>query len=317
MKRSLIASLLAGWSTLGCGAADGKSGLDEPFKVEGAQFFDGELPGTRAGEPVDGDGLPTVTSPSAEVAAITERMAGIRFNGLASRDAASVGVRFAEAGTGYYLFPTGAIEATDDKALTWSFVADLQQGLLPGRHELLTVAFDEDGNAGKQATASLCVRSLRPDNGNACFPAIAPPAFVLSVEWDTPADLDLLLVLPDGQVIDAKNPASASDAADPLSKPAGRLVHDGNAGCVIDGRQREDIVFDEVPAPGKYHVYVNLARNCGQGSVTYQVSRHGRVELPNDEYGVDSHDVGAGTLIAEQANGGTQRGTYVTTLTSQ
>lgn len=316
MKRPLIASVLATWSSLGCSAADGKSGLDEPFKVEAAQFYEGALPGIVAGETVDEEGLPTVTSPSAEVAAITERMAGIRFNGLASRNAASVGVRFADVGGGYYLFPTGAVEATDDNALTWSFVADLQQELLPGRHELLTVAFDENGNAGQQATTSLCVRSLRPDNGNACFPAIAPPAFVLSVEWDTPVDLDLVLVLPDGQVIDAKNPAPAP-ADDPLSKPAGRLVHDGNAGCVIDGRQREDIVFDEIPASGKYQVYVNLARNCGEHAVTYQVSRHGRTELPNDEYGVDSRDVGAGTLIADQANGGTKRGTYVTTLTSQ
>jgi len=290
--------------------------LDEPFKVEGAQFSSGELPGTLAGESVDEEGLPTVTSPSAEVAAITERMAGIRFNGLASRNAASVGVRFTEVGSGYYLFPTGAVEATDDNALTWSFVADLQQDLSPGRHELVTVAFDDEGNAGQQATTSLCVRSLRPDNGNACFPAVAPPAFVLSVEWDTPVDLDLVLVLPDGQVIDATNPAPTS-REDPLSKPAGRLVYDGNAGCVIDGRQREDIVFDELPAFGKYQVYVNLVRNCGEEAVTYHVSRHSRTDLPNDEYGVDSHDVGAGTLIADQTSGGTKRGTYVTTLTSQ
>jgi len=315
MKRRFIGSLILA-ATVSCGAEDGKSGLDEPFKVENAQFVEGALPGILAGETVDDENLPTVTSPSAEVAAITERMAGIRFIGLSSRNAASVGVRFAESGSGYYLFPTGSIDPTDDNALTWSFIADLQLDLPPGRHEFLTVAFDEEGHAGQQATSSLCVRSLRPDNGNACFPAVAPPAFVLSVEWDTPVDLDLVLVLPNGQVVDAKNPAPTSPD-DPLSKPPARLVYDGNGGCTIDGRQREDIVFDELPAPGRYQVYVNLARNCGEHAVTYQVSRHSRTELPNDEYGVDSHDVGAGTLIADQANGGTKRGTYVGTLTSQ
>jgi hypothetical protein len=316
-KLTLTTSLLA-LASVSCGAEDGRSGVEEPLRVHDAQFFEGDLPGLAADVETDQEDLPTVTSATAEAAALFERMANIQFSGLASRDAASVGVQIKGEGSGYFLLPTGAVDAQDDRALNWAFIADFQQDLPPGRHELLTVAFNSDGQAGKQATTSVCVRSLRPDNGNACFPTVAPPALVLSVEWDTPVDLDLALVLPDGQVIDAKHPAPApEDPTAPASAPTMHLNGDGNGGCHIDGRQREDLIFDVAPASGKYQIYVNLARNCGEHAVSYMVSRHRRVALENDEFEVESRDLGAGTLIADQANGGAKLGTYVSTLTIQ
>lgn len=300
---------------IACNAEDGRSGIEEPLSVQGAQFVDGDLPGVPADSDADpGEDAPTVTAATPSVAALYERMAGIQFYGLASRNADTVGVQVRGLGSGYYLFPTGAVDAQDDNALTWSIIADFNESLPPGRHQLLTVSFDEEGNPGKQATTSVCVRSIRPDNGNSCFPNIEPPAFVLSVEWDTAVDLDLVLVTPSGQIIEPKNPG----LVDPeVPGPVGYLTHDGNGGCQFDGRQREDIVFDETPPRGKYQVYVNLARACGEHTVNYVVSRHLRDRLEDDEFGVSSRDVGAGTLIAEQANGGAKLGTYVTTLTSQ
>lgn len=295
---------------LACSGTDGRSGVDQPLLVHDAQFVEGELPGS----PIDSDServtTPTVTAATSEVAALRERLAGVNFFGLASRDATAVGVRLANLGEGYFLFPTGAVDAQDPDALTWSFVADLTDSLPAGRHELLTVAFDENGKAGPHASTSLCVRSLRPDNGNACFPAIAPPAVVISVQWDTLVDLDLLVVTPEGATISQDHPSNV-EPGDPEGSATGNLTLDGNADCHIDGRQREDIVFAERPSSGRYFVYVNLARSCGETSVTYEVSKHIRQRLGDEEYGVASRPIGSGSLIADQANGGEKIGTFV------
>lgn len=299
---------------LSCEGTDGRSGLEEPLHVHDGQFVSGELPGLLPNETGDED-LPTVTSATADVAALTERLAGVQFLGSASRNAVAIGVRIAKAGDGYYLFPTGSVDAQDPNSLGWSFIADLQPSLSAGRHELLTVAFDEQGRAGPQASTSMCVRSLRPDNGNSCFPAVAPPSVVLSVQWDTPVDLDLVLVAPSGVVLSPKNPVLPGDTelsdGESSSSSVGYLAYDGNRDCDFDGRQREDVVFDELPPQGTYLVYVNLARHCGEQSVNYVVSRHIRQTRSDDTFEVDSHDLGAGVLIAAQANGGTSLGTFV------
>lgn len=318
MTRSLIqpgALVVGALFLFGCSGTDSRSGIEEPLLVHGAQFVEGALPGIPVDSSHEAEGLPTVSSATSEVAALRERLAGVSFFGQASKDATSIGVRFENSGTGFFVLPTGAVDAQDRDVLTWSFLADFQQSLAPGRHNLLTVAFNQEGHAGRQASTSLCVRSLRPDNGNACFPSIAPPALVLSLEWDTPVDLDLIVVAPSGAVLSAKSPTTAvpddSGQIDPSSSGSGYLVYDGNVDCRIDGRQREDVVFEERPESGAYLVYVNLSRHCSQGDVTYLVSRHAMVTVDDDTFSVDSRDLGAGALSAEQANGGASLGTFV------
>lgn len=314
MKRTLLILSLA-LLHVSCGGTDGRSGLSEPLLVHGAQFVEGDLPGLPRDTEQDVSGLPTVTSATSEVAALRERLAGVSFFGLASSDATAVGVRIQGEGDGYYRFPTGAIDAQDPDVLTWSFVADFQASLEAGRYELLTVAFDEKGKPGRQASTSICIRSLRPDNGNSCFPAIAPPALVVSLEWDTPVDLDLILVTPSGQILDPKKPSTAvrdeAGELDPTASGVGNLLYDGNADCHFDGRMREDVVFQDFPPSGRYLVYANLFRHCDQNSVNYVASRHIRSTAGDEEYGVSSRDIGAGTLIARQANGGAKIGTFV------
>jgi len=72
-----------------------------------------------------------------------------------------------------------------------------------------------------------------------------PPAgaLVVSLEWDTEADLDLHVVTPDGVEIWAGNINSyqappPGTPVDPAAWQAGGILDlDSNAGCVIDGRQ--------------------------------------------------------------------------------
>src|SRR5690606_36629055 len=116
-------------------------------------------------------------------------------------------------------------------------------------------------------------------------------------------------VAPSGVVVSPKRPTTAqAGGLDPAAESVGYLTHDSNQECVIDGRQREDIVFEQRPEPGIYRVYANLSRGCNESHVSYLASRHARVTTEGG-YGVDSRDLRAGSLIAEQANGGSQLGT--------
>lgn len=299
---------------IGCGGTDGRSGLEEPFIAHDAQFVRGELPGDPP-IPFDSDELPVpprVTGATSSVAYLRERLSGFSFSGQSTDDAVAVGIRIEGQGEGYWLRPTLFPDAQVPGELIWQFAVDLQDSLPAGRHRLLTVAFDKEGNPGTQASTTICVNSLVPDNGNACSPETVPPYLVVGLEWDTPVDLDLRLQLPDGTFIDRDNPVSGepdeSGNFDLDASGVGELQHDSNRACVIDGRQREHIVFQSKPPSGKYAVYASLSRACGHAGVTYQSVYHVR-SRDGDEYSVESGVLGSGSLVAEQAGLGS--GTFI------
>jgi len=82
---------------------------------------------------------------------------------------------------------------------------------------LLLAAIDEQGNAGEETRLDTCITRPIPDNLNACDPTIAPPFAVLSLAWDADVDLDLVVVAPDGRVIDPKHPTTARISTRPAS----------------------------------------------------------------------------------------------------
>jgi hypothetical protein len=314
-RGALVGAVLA---LSGCGGLDGHSGLAEPLVVHDAQFFSGELPGEPPVVVGSGDEVvpPTATSGTPSRAELRQGLAGVTFTGQASGDAVAVASRFDDVGTGYWLLPTLFEDAQTPGTLVWTFTADLQHSLPAGIHRLLTVALDEDGNAGTQSELFVCINSLVPDNGNACDPAAAPPALVVSLEWDAPVDLDLAVVLPDGTAISWEHPTSGeADASGniDLSVPGvGALQRDAGGDCLVDGRQREDIVFQALPPDGDYLVYANLNRACGEDHVSYSATYHYRTS-DDGEYTQESSILGAGTLLHRQAKTG--RGTFIGEVT--
>jgi len=310
-------TLLAWLALAGCADQVAHDGVDEPLRVHQGQFVEGALPGEPPPEPGSSDPLlePTTTGATADDAYLRPRLASVGFTGLASEGASAVGVRFAEIGTGYWIVPTGLPDPQSDNSATWRFVADLGAALPPGRHELVVVAFDADGKPGTQATTSMCIRSPIPDNGNACAPQIAPPALVISLGWDSPVDLDLKVKTPGGQVIETSRPSSgptdAQGAIDADAPGAGYLDLDSNRDCQIDGRQRENVVFETQPRRGTYVIYANLKRACHEDAVSYVASYQFPAPADDGEFGVTLKHLGAGTLLAPQANGDTKLGTFI------
>ena len=77
----------------------------------------------------------------------------------------------------------------------------------------------------------------------------------VSISWDTPTDVDLHLIEPDGTRIFWR---------DTMSDTGGELDLDSNPGCSIDGVNNENITYDGFePLSGEYTVEVDYFSSCG------------------------------------------------------
>lgn len=311
-----LACLAAG----ACGETRLTEGLEEPFAVHDAQLLEGELPGA---PPDQGTASPRPTASTTETTVLRPGLPGVAFFGWATLDAVAVAAKIEGQGSGYWVLPAGPPDpqVQGEPVRVWRFVADLHASLAPGRHRLLVSALDAAGRAGNQVATSLCIHRRVPDNGNACDATKAPPEIAISLEWDRPVDLDLVVVTPSGEAISARSPAKGLGAEEKINRSSpdknppgsGYLDVDSNNGCRIDARQLENVVFQERPPPGSYLVYASLFDACGQPSARYTVTRwtRGVVDPAAGTFEVAVAERWSGTAVAIQASGGARLGTFV------
>jgi hypothetical protein len=291
-------------------------GLGEPVRVESGQFVPGTLPGTPEAPDasVDGGVTPQVTDVNVANTAVEPGELGLALSGHASPDAQTIGLRFADLGTGYWVVPVGAPDPTDEGLLTWQVSADFGRDVPPGFHDLVFAAIGADGSSGTQSDLPVCVDTPVPDNLNACVPKRAPPAAVLSLSWDSPVDLDLIVQDPTGVVVGGKvgsaEPADGGAAADESN---GVLDRDSNRDCVVDDVDREDVVWQSSPATGEYQVWVDLFAACGQPAASFSVSVWLAETQPDGTQRLvqQTPPLATGVLTADQATGGAGRGLFV------
>jgi hypothetical protein len=170
-------------------------------------------------------------------------------------------------------------------------------GIIAGNYTLLVRAVDSNGHFGPPATAMLSA------SGSA--PLEPPPAgdLVVTLTWIGNANLDLHVVDPSG---DDLFWGSQSTVPPPPGGPAdggsyGTIDYDSNAGCVLDGVDREDAVWQAPPPSGSYTVRVDAASLCGQ-PIAYWTAvavLHGQTIARAQGTAVDAdtrgaHGVGAG-----------------------
>lgn len=308
--RRAIAILAA--ALLGCSGEASPTGFGEPIRVLDGVFKAGPLPGSPpvdGGEPVK----PTVTAVNSVNNILRPGQGGKGLGGVVTDDASGVAVRFPDLGTGYWLVVPGAPDVSAPDALTFSMNLDVAADAPPGLHTLRFAAVNEMGEAGTQTDLLVCIDSPIPDNFNACDPSIPPPQAVLSLSWDAQVDLDLVVVTPSGQVVDAKHRSTAPLAdggvtIDPMKD--GVIDRDSNAGCALDAR-RENLVWQGAPAAGQYLVYVNLFSACARDAVRFTVALH-RAEPADGGSTLVKKLEQSGELLAIDANGGATKGLYVT-----
>lgn len=333
MRTNCSLAFLFGILGIACSSGD-QLGLDEPFQVSfkdpqgnvrPAQFFRGELP---VAPPLQDAGAGRSLG-GTDAAAATPIVTGIQYYGPVfyqgegnrsvevdlSPSAASVGLRLADVGSGYWVVPAG----TYNPPPLDQFVADtlLNFGLtIPSRyHDLQLVAFDQNGNSGPQRKESICIASRVPDAFNSCQPTSKLPKAVISLTWDTNADLDLEVMTPEGLLVSPKNPfAVVPDGGTLDPNVVASIDRDSNASCRIDGIRAENLVWPAASSGphGLYHIYVNMFSACGQTSARFRVEVYSAVPAPDGggNY-LKLYFAQGGELLDMSANGGSDIGLFV------
>ncbi len=265
----------------GCGdtsRAQTGLGTDEPIRVLGGQYVGGKLPA-----PGKGPEVHTVESKNNVVVQGAHQHV---LGGGVGKTAAALAIRFADIGHGYWIVPTGTFDPTSGD-ITYSFPYDIAVDAPVGVHPLLLSAVDLDGNFGPASELSLTIKSRVPSG-----------KVVISLEWDSAADLDLQLRTPEGKIVDGKHPTTLVpvDGGIDFDAPEGfgELDRDSNHACLVDGYDEESVVWNTPPTPGRYAIWVNLFDACKTpgASFTVTVRRDGEV-LERD----------SGRVLAIDANG--------------
>ncbi len=312
------------WTTLACSGDPLTQGLEQPLRVQDAQFREEELPGLPplTGEDVingAGPTAPYVSGINLPNSLIRQGETARAISGTASDDAAAVAIRLGELGSGYWLLPTANADALNPGQVEWRLRASFGHDVAPGLHRLLVAAIDERGRSGTRGAVNVCIAREVPDNGNACDPTTPPPALVVSLAWDAPVDLDLRVITPSGKVVDSKHASTApEDEAgdfDPSAPGTGIFDVDAVAHCLDSGKRRESLIFQDTPEPGTYLVYADLYDACGEANVHFDASLHVAEDGEEpDTFAPRRTFQQAGQLQAVHATGGAKLGMFVTSF---
>jgi hypothetical protein len=174
----------------------------------------------------------------------------------------------------------GLLDGTDHWILP-AGVPDVETPKYPSAHAKVSIS--DNATLGPRAFAVTAVDS----NGNpgpiAMFPVMfvrapAPEApLVISLQWDTEADLDLRVLDPTGVEIWKRNinswqPPPPGTPVDPTAWQTGGVLDvDSNAACVIDGRRVENVLWKKDYPKGRYTVRVDTASLCSADAARWTV----------------------------------------------
>lgn len=259
-----LAAVVASAAALGCGGANPSLAVDSLFRATGAQFVSGEL------APDDQAAGPQVHT----IASANNRLyPGVQNKAIAgSVESTATAVAVGLGGDdGYWIIPTGIVDLNSPPDLTFSTRGSFSPTLPAGNYNLVFRAVDAQGQLGPAKIQSLTLAAAPVDG-----------FFVISLLWGGPADLDLHVIAPatggpGTEEIWTKKRNSLSSKRTLADGPftpeeiaaAGVLDFDSNAGCALDGRNNENVVWMQRPPAGHYIVRVDAASLCGASSVVW------------------------------------------------
>ena len=259
-----LPAMLLATSALACSGANPSSGQNAYMRVQNAQFIPG---------PIDVE--PHAAAPGAQVSTRNnEHPVGVTGKSIAgSVGPGSTAVLVGMLGdSGHWVVP---VQDQDQATLgNYTFACSVSFSPLTPTADggALTVAVratDKNGNLGPAQLQPTFLEATRPEG-----------ALVISLDWDTEADLDLHVVLPmDGDAgineIWSRKPSglpgATSGATVDDGKAAGYLDFDSNSQCVVDGRRVENVIFPASAPAGHYIVRVDTFSLCSEVSARWRL----------------------------------------------
>ena len=276
MRRT--AGLLLMAATAGaCGGASPASGVTAYLRLANAQFVPGSLsPDAGTPGPDGGSQGPPIHGLNLSVTNVYPGIQNVPLSGDV-QEGTSVLVGLAD-DAGYWIVPAPFVDVQTPNNFLFQTKMSLSPATPEGIQTLIIRGVNASGQIGPAQQIALTVATPAPTG-----------ALVITLEWDTESDMDLHAVVPNTTdpttpiEIYYKNrvglpppvpgtPPLTGDDLTAAVAAAGSLDFDSNAGCVIDGRRQENIVYAQPPPPGEYTVRVDAASLCGQVDAQWRVT---------------------------------------------
>jgi hypothetical protein len=278
----------------GCSSgASNDPALTSLMRIQGAQFVAGSMPAAQAGPEVASIDLLTNT--------IWPGYANEPLKGSLGESAMAVTLALS-GDEGYWIVPAGVPDVSTPTLPTFRATASFSTGLAPGAYSLEAHAVDSVGTLGPPKVQTLTALPVAPSR-------VVQGELVVTLAWDTEADVDLHVLDPLGNEIYHGAPSSLDPFAQGTSVSSaspGVLDVDSNANCRADGLCQEDVIWAGTPPRGHYVVRVDTLSLCGQASAHWTVSvmLHAALlaEVTGTAFDTDTwgaHDRGAGVLALE------------------
>lgn len=281
---------------LGCGGAEAGAGLDLSLRVRGAQLVRGAMPAANGG--------PSVTQVDVNNSRVFAGDAEVPFTGRTTGDGYAVNLAI-EGDKGYWIRSVTVADDAVPSELRWTALLDFTRALAPGPFKLLIQAADADGRFGVPLAVDLVAQDTTPAG-----------ELVITLEWDQPMDVDLVVQDPAGVVLSPKNISAFAQpgpgqpqAAPDAWKTAAYLDADSNAQCLLDGQNRENAIWPQTPRPGKYLVFAALSYGCNQQQTAFRVTARragevlrqaaGTLYLEDGRSSVENPNASPGLLVME------------------
>ena len=244
----------------GCGGVASDTGQEALVRVSDGQFYRGAV------DKLDSASAPTVVDVLNSQTVITPGLQNKKISGRMDPGTTAVAIGFA-GDVGYWILPADVPDSNSPTQPTFHASLSFSPSL-PGRsYDLLVRAVSPPNVFGPAVHVSLEVEQPLPPTG----------ALVVSLWWDTESDLDLHVVDAYGDEIwagqiNSYDPYASTPTTDAGAwNEGGILDFDSNAGCVIDGRRNENVVWSVGPPPGSYLVRVDTFSLCGNSAARWTV----------------------------------------------
>jgi hypothetical protein len=254
----------ASLALVACSGANPSSGQTALMHVQGAQFVAGAI------NTSSDSSSPVVSSISTQNNDLFPGVSGKSVSGSVGPGSTAVWLGLQD-DIGYWVLPVQDVDQNTPGNFTFGAVASFSPRTPAGdagNLNLVVRAADKDGNIGPAVLQPVIMDAPQPAG-----------ALVISLDWDTHADLDLHVVLPAGDAgtteIWSRKPSALpfgqSGATVDDGMAAGYLDFDSNSQCVIDGRDAENVIFPTTAPAGHYIVRVDTFSLCGEMTARWRL----------------------------------------------